>query len=593
MLAGLGAWAVEPAPAPRDELGRAREVLGALRELQGALQGDAERADAAKTPLPERPARVVRPATLRPAEIDALFDRLHAEARTEPAPVVGDEAFVRRVYLDVTGKLPAPGRVESFCRDGDPEKRARLIDELLESPDYARNWGRYWRDVFQFHATNTNPVQVRFPMIEDWLSEQFARNAPWDEVATALITAAGSNEADAAVNFTLGQMGQPVELAGEVARVFLGVQIQCAQCHDHPTDPWKRQQFHEFAAFFAGLQPPRPSIPPAQAKAQGRLPGYVVPVQRGFPRYTMPDLKDPQAQIPVAPRFFLALGTEESAPAPVPAGLTSDQRRALAASYVTGQDNPWFARAFVNRVWYALTGNGFYQPVDDMGPARTAFAPGVLEAIASQWQQGGYDVRWLFRTILNTRTYQREVRTPDSPSPERFAANCPSRLRADQLLDSLAQALDVPLDRPFGGMGPGMGMAPGGGQGGNGLGAMYRQRVFNPRMPFTVTFGVDPSTPNEDVLGTIPQALYLMNSPQVNRAIDGRARQTVLGRILAEHAGNHEALEALYLRVLARRPNAQELDVCDGYLARVGDRTEAFEDILWNLINSTEFASRR
>jgi hypothetical protein len=381
----------------------------------------------------------------------------------------------------------------------------------------------------------------------------------------------------------IAQMGQPVELAGEVSRVFLGVQIQCAQCHDHPTDRWTRRQFHEFAAFFAGLRPPT-QVSPASG---GELPVFAVGVRPGRPRYAMPDLKDPQVLIPVPPRFFLA-ETDE----PVSDGLSSDQRRALAASYVTGQDNPWFARAFVNRIWYALLGSGFTNPVDDMGPDRVAVAPEVLEALASQWQQGGYDVRWLFRVILNTRAYRREVRSTGATDQATFAANCPARLRSDQLLDALSHALGLPLDNPQAMMGdgarPGQGAAAA-----NPLAAMYRRRLLNPRTLFNAIFGVDPSVPNDEVLGTIPQALFLMNSPPLNRAIDGSREATVLGKILADNAGDRDALDALYLRVLARRPNPREVEVCNAYIARVGARAEAFEDILWNLINSTEFASRR
>src|SRR5262249_29462254 len=152
-------------------------------------------------------------------------------------------------------------------------------------------------------------------------------------------------------------------------------------CHDHPNDSWKRQQFHEFAAFFAGgrirrVNKPEPGMPAAfELVAQGK------------PRYTMPDLKDPQKQIPVAPKFFLGKNAK-----PHSQGLSAEKRRELAADYVTSQENPWFAKAFVNRVWYVLMGEGFYNPVDDIGPERTAKAPEVLEAISSQWQKGGYDI---------------------------------------------------------------------------------------------------------------------------------------------------------------------------------------------------------
>jgi hypothetical protein len=296
----------------------------------------------------------------------------------------------------------------------------------------------------------------------------------------------------------------------------------------------------------------------------------------------MPDLKDPQKKIPVTPKFFLA---PDSA-GPVPDGLTTEQRRALAASYVVGQDNPWFARAFVNRAWFALMGDGFYNPVDDMGPARTARDPEVLEAIASQWQTGGYDVRWLFRTILKTRAYQREFKATNTAAGRTpFAANNPGRLRADQLLDALAQAINVPTEGRPPKDEAGKGAA-------KKLGPPDFLRRFGPRVQFNNLFGVDPSTPPDDVLGTIPQALFLMNSPQVNRQIEARPG-TVLGEIIATHPDNHSALVALYLRVLARRPTTHEMDVCEKHLQAVGDRKAVFEDILWCLVNSTEFVNRR
>jgi hypothetical protein len=572
-LLGVGARADEPPPP--DDARKAREIIEALRELQRAVQQE-EGANEPAVALPPRPEKVIRPSSLDAAQVDAMLDRLYEATGAKASPLVDDEAFVRRVYLDVTGKLPTREQIDRFVRAPEPDKRARLIDQLLESPDYARNWARYWRDVIQFHASNPNPIQVRYPVLEDWLAEQLAKNVPWDEVARALITGSGRNDESGPANFVIAQMSQPVEMAGEVSRIFMGVQIQCAQCHDHPTDPWTRRQFHEFASFFGGLRPPRGIV----RAGQGQLPVFAVAVQPGKPRYTMPDLKDPQTLIPVQPRFFLDGSAE-----PVQAGLTSEQRRALAASYVTGQDNPWFAKAFVNRAWYALIGSGFYNPVDDLGPTRSANAPEVLEALASQWQQGGYDVRWLFRTILNTRAYQREIRTTGAANPAIFASNCPVRLRSDQLLDALVHALNMPLTGPS----PGM-MRPGAGQ--NDLAAMYRRALVNPRRLFNALFGVDPSTPHDEILGTIPQALFLMNSPQIDRAIRAE-KGTVLGTILAENADDGPALDAMYLQVLARRPNPEEVEVCRRYIAKVGDRKEAFEDILWNLINSTEFVSRR
>ena len=308
-------------------------------------------ADRVKTPLPERPARSVTPPTMTAAELDRLIARHLAknDPKVEPAPLTSDVEFVRRVYFDLIGKPPTTEQVHNFVRDRSKEKRAQLIDVLLKSPDYARNWGKYWRDVIKFHSTSENPNRVRFDALADWLAKQFQANKPWDEIASALITATGRNDENGAVAFPLAYEAQPVEMAGEVSRIFMGVQIQCAQCHDHKTDSWKQRQFHEFAAFFAG------TLPTQVVKASpGELPVIAV-VAQGPRRYTMPDKDNPTKQIPIAPRFFLTSTKGKIEPAlsetiPVP------ERRALAASYITGQDNPWFAKAFINRVWYVADG---------------------------------------------------------------------------------------------------------------------------------------------------------------------------------------------------------------------------------------------
>ena len=160
----------------------------------------------------------------------------------------------------------------------------------------------------------------------------------------------------------------------------------------------------------------------------------------------MPDKDNPAKQIPIAPRFFLSSSKSKPEPA-LPEALAVPERRALAASYVTGQDNPWFAKAYINRIWYALMGEAFYEPIDDIGPERTPKAVEVLDPLAEQWQKGGYDIRWLFRTILNTEAYQRRVRsTANAAGKTPFASSCPSRLRADQVFDALVQALALPLD---------------------------------------------------------------------------------------------------------------------------------------------------
>lgn len=565
-----------PPAAPRPAAEGLREQ--ALRaRLFRAMNGPGPFEEAPPPPVDvARPSRKVTTPTLTSEQIDELVDRVVAEAGGTPAPVADDATFLRRACLDLTGVPPTPEQVESFLAGRDPEKRPKLIDRLLASDAYATRWARYWRDVVRYKATFENPRLVNYQALESWLAEQFAANRPWDEIATDLIAGTGKTSETGNVVFAIahldGRRGvSPPEFAGEVSRIFLGVQLQCAQCHDHPTDPWTREQFHEFAAFFGDTI----------ARRNGRPmdPDYEIEIVANDrrARYAMPDLEDPTNQVRVEPAFFLdglAWARE------VPAGLSGQQRRELAASFVTGQDNPWFARAFVNRAWYELTGEAFYLPVDDLGPTRDPVAPEVIDALADQWAAGGYDIAWLFRTIMNTEAYQRASASGDSSAAStRFAANCPGRLSSDQIVDA--------LDRALGLFSYAARVAP---PPENAMQAMRRAR-FGPRFFVDQLFGVDPSTPGDEVLGTIPQALFLMNAQGLERGI--QAPRGTVAAILSAHPDDREALDALYLRALARTPNDEEARVCLDYVGSVGDRREAFEDLMWALINSTEFISRR
>jgi hypothetical protein len=245
-------------------------------------------------------------------------------------------------------------------------------------------------------------------------------------------------------------------------------------------------------------------------------------------------------------------------------------------------------------------GEAFYSPVDDMGPDREAKSPEILDALARAWSQGGYDIHWLYETILNTRAYQREIRSTYTQAGRTpFASNCPSRLRSDQILDALDQVLELHRTPPGGGGGGGRGPAGKAAAKKAGLAkdlvetnGAARKTGRGERAQFSVLYGVDPSTPTDDILGTIPQALFLMNGPQINRALTAGANN-VLGRILMANPDNRQALLTLYVRVFSRGPTSKEQQTCLRYIEAVGNRQEAFEDIFWSLINSTEFITRR
>jgi hypothetical protein len=218
-------------------------------------------------------------------------------------------------------------------------------------------------------------------------------------------------------------------------------------------------------------------------------------------------------------------------------------------------------------------------PIDDIGPEKTAIAEDVLDLLSRKFVSSGYDIKWLYRTIANTQAYQRQLRSPSLNDSASFAAASPTRLRSDQIYNALYQVLDIPLDMKF---------AP------RTRGAMMMQAAgLDPqKVGFATLFGFDPSTPQDDLLGNVPQALFMMNSPQLDRVMRD-SRQTRLARLLNEQQDDRNSLQELYLLALSRHPTSKELEINLDYIKQVGERSEAFEDILWSLLNSTEFLSRR
>jgi hypothetical protein len=512
---------------------------------------------------------------LRQGEIDSLIARELQNDNIVPAPLTSDEAFLRRVSLDITGQLPQPARVNEFLADTTPNKRARLIDRLLDSEQFARHWAQYWRDMISAQAIVTQPPLRlgREVALESWLFEQLKANRPWDEIARAMIAAQGdlqlaAPEKSGPAAFLLGHMGPDAdnERAAEVSRLFLGIQIQCAQCHDHPSDIWKRRQFHELAAFFGRARERR-------NPGAGGITFELVSAPQG--EHRMPGLDDPRKTTIIHPRFLDGKAIAEH---------QSDlERRKALADAITSKDNYWFAAAYVNRVWGQLMGQSFYQPVDDMGPMKEVVFPDVLTRLAASFRAEGYDVKALFREILNSGVYQRQIRPGDSAEQHlHFASVYPTRLRPDALWQALVNVLGEPKQLPQPALNARLQ------RGATGL--VARLRSFE--STFKREFNFDPSLKADEVEGSIPQALLLMNNPALDQRIQARGTN-FLARILNAHPNDDDAVRILYLQSLARKPSEREMEKCRDYIARVGSRSEAFEDLLWALINSTEFQTKR
>lgn len=570
-----------------------REALRSIQAIQAFVKAveSAEESDRSDVPsleklLADRPVKVVEKPDFSSATLDELMSQALAKSGIKPAPAVDDATFLRRAALDLTGVLPSPDQISAFQSSNDPDKRAKAVEQFVKSPAFAANLAKYWRDVIRFRATETQQRRFQPLALENYLKEKFAANVRWDDVAREMITAMGPIDDNPAVLLTTAQESKSEETAGEVSRVFMGVQIQCAQCHDHPTDSWKRDQFQQFAAFFSGVR--TVNFSGNKVAAGQRIFGARAV---GQPVHQVANPKDPSDMQKFAPKFFLSESDES-----LPMNLPVESRRAMAASYVASQDNPWFAKAFINRAWYALMGDAFYMPIDDIGPEREGKNLELLEALATAWTKSGYDIAWLYTTIAGSESYQRQSRDPiaTASAEDLSGANCPTRLRADQVLQNLRQVTGMPIlgTKPVA-MSPRARMQAAARAKAAGQPIALQGPLARAALKAVQTFGFDPSTPDDEIVGTIPQALFMMNAPDLNQAVEAR-NGSVLKTILDEHAkSDPEALKAIYQRVLARVPNAEEQKIAGEYIKEVGDRTEAFEDLYWSLLNSAEFISRR
>lgn len=507
-------------------------------------------------------------APVSPAEIDQLIADALVDRDVKLPPLTTDEQFLRRATLDLTGLLPDPVEIESFVADTTSDKRAQLIDRLLASDAFARHWARYWRDVVTVRLTMRRSMGLT-RSFEEWLFEQFRADRNWGEITQDILTAEG--ELRFALNTPASENGnlfflvahdgpEAEERAAETSRVFLGIQIQCAQCHDHPTERWTRQQFHEFAAYFARIKY-------EQLFDEKKLSGVKL-VGLDDREHLMEELGNPEEKHEAHPRFLDGQTLAER--------LSDRERRQALAQLITSPDNHWFAAAYVNRAWNHLFGWSFYQHVDDLGENKEVIYPALLTRLTGSFRGTDYDIKSLFRAVMNSETYQRQQYETAPVSGYALAAGvAPARLRADALWDSLAHVL---------------GKIEHGYRFHTQSGVRFNSSFFQGR--FQAEFDDDPSADTDSQQGTLPQALMMMNNDKLNDRI-AAGRATLLGEVLKETPDDMEALNRIYRTVLARKPTGRESDRCRAYLEQVGDRTEAFEDILWALVNSTEFQMKR
>jgi hypothetical protein len=480
------------------------------------------------------------------ARVDELLAQRCAQEGVEPAPLAFDAVFLRRACFDLCGVLPSVAEVRAFIADPRPDKRARLIDSLLKKPDHATHLADTWRNFLL--PGDLEPE--RFGGIlgfQNWLRTQFVENKRYDGLVADLLVARGSTDRSPATLFYTALEAKPEELATSTSRIFLGVQIQCAQCHDHPFNSWKMQDFWGYAAFFARVQ---------QQPQRGRAGMEVLDVPYGEVK-----LHDSDEVMP--PKYLDARLAEE--------GIDDNRRRPLAI-WLASRSNPYFARATVNRVWGQLFGRGIVDPVDDLGTHNPPSHPELLEELSAWFIETGFDLRELYRMLANTRAYQLSSHWAggEPPRPELFARMAIKSLTAEQLYDGLAKAT---LRRSAGGNDGAAG------------------RFTDPeRLAFVARFRSPGAKPTEYESG-IPHALSLMNGQAIRVATD-LSRSPLLHSLEAPFFTDDQRLEILFLSTLSRPMHEEEREQFTAYVSSggaAGDRRQALADVLWALLNSAEF----
>ena len=487
------------------------------------------------------------------ARIDSLLEAAWKENGVKPAPPAADAEFLRRAWLDLCGIIPPindnDGKtgIHSFLKDPSPDKRERLVKSLLKKPTHATHFANVWKNVMIPPDANVR----RFGGgngFETWVRGQFADNVPYNKMVSDLILAQGNaNQTGPALFYTSLSL-KPEELAASTSRIFLGNQIQCAQCHDHPFEHWTRKDFWGYAAFFARLQR---STQPNQVAFQ------VIDIAKG-------EVKIPETDDVVPAQF---LGGEVSK------DVDDKTRRVRLAKWLTAAENPWFARATVNRVWAMLFGRGIVDPVDDLGKHNTPSHPKLLDELSRYFADTGFDMDRLIRTLTITRAYQlsSESTADQEHLPELFSRMSIKTMSAEQLYDCLAEAMrrrdgSTTNQQQFG------------------------RGINQNRQAFLTKFRAPTQGATEYEAG-IPQALTLMNGTNIRQATD-LAQSDLLIALDAPFFSNAKRVEVLFLSTLSRMPDEDERKQFVDYVQKggaTGDNRKALSDVLWALLNSAEF----
>jgi len=488
-------------------------------------------------------------------QIDRHVGEALATAKIPASPAADDAEFLRRVYLDITGVIPPLDRVEAFLADKTADKRAHAIDDLLRSEEYARHMTDQWRE--HLIPSTAAAARRRHETGIVWLEEAFRANRPYHEFVRAVLTADGMQRDNGATTFLLTHQSLD-EATDRLSRVLLGVQITCAQCHDHPFSAWKQSDYWGTAAFFSKVK--------HQYERIDKVEHYGVS-EKGDRK---PLMSPPSFQ--ETPPTFLG-GVKPT--------LDKDQPYLpIFVDWLAANDNPYFAKAFVNRLWRKLMGRGLVEPVDDLRLDNPGTHPELLAQLAEQFRQNGFDIHYLIRAITLSQTYQRTSKPLDGNQDDaQYYSHMPIKVMTPyglhdsvQIVMRLGDAPPPPPKEP-----------PPKLSDEEKVKASIRAR--GQRDSFAGFFkGEENPSPVAYEAG-LPQALRLMNSQEMQRG------SRVVAFLAKKSPEPESIVNRLYLAILARHPSNEERTIALDHIQSHAEPTKALADVTWALLNSTEFVT--
>jgi hypothetical protein len=493
--------------------------------------------------------------------IDRLVFAKLKKLNVVPSELSSESVYLRRIYLDTLGTLPTADETRRFLSSTHPEKRARLVDELLARPEFVDLWSLKFADLFQLGGAG---VKGGWQLYR-WIRQSLTDNKPYDRMVRELLMGSGSFVYDPTVNYYKGLWTGPEGMVTQVSQSLLGIRMDCAKCHDHPFERWTQEDFYGFAGFFTRLQ--------YKAESYGLFERSIAVRPTNQPTYDYVSnnkvLVYPKTMAEVMPRY---LGGDV-----VDAKPGEDIRERL-ADWVISPRNPWFSRAIANRVWKHFLGRGIVEPVDDFRVSNPPSNPALLDALAAHFVEQRFDLRSFIRTVINSRTYQ--LSSTPNPSNESDGLNYSrfylKRQMAEVLYDAMGQAAGKRLKIP--------GFPPGE--------RAIRVAVGSPNY-FMMTFGkvqFRDQICERDQQADVAQAMHLVNGDTVNGLVT--ASGNIVDRVLRySEWPDSRRVEEIYLTALSRPPTAEESAEFTKRLADAGDdaKKQAYQDLLWAILNSKEF----